>query len=69
MSKFGLSKRDFVNINEGELDEIVKIVAHAHPFCGENLIRAMLKNKGIHIQRSKLRECLHRIDPDGVEAR
>ena len=39
------------------------------PFCGELMVRQILKDRGINIQRTLLRDSLHRVDSVGIEAR
>jgi hypothetical protein len=39
------------------------------PLCGENMMLGRLRARGIIVQRERVRESLHRIDPFGVVAR
>ena len=47
------------------MQEVVK----KFPYCGENMIRQMLHQRGIKVTRSRIRESIHRVDNDGVRAR
>ena len=47
------------------MQEVVK----EFPYCGENMIRQMLHQRGIKVTRSRIRESIHRVDNDGVRAR
>ncbi|XP_052719456.1 uncharacterized protein LOC128191439 [Crassostrea angulata] len=69
MALFGLSKSDFSEINENDLDEQVGKILNKFPLCGENMLRQMLLSKNIRIQRWRLRDCIHRIDKEGVQSR
>lgn len=69
MQKFALSKIDFNAINDHELDLNVAEIIKNFPFCGENLLGQMLKQKGISVQRCRLRESMHRLDEKGIEER
>ena len=39
------------------------------PNCGEKTISGRLRSSGIIIQRGRVREAIHRVDPDGVQMR
>lgn len=59
--EFGLHD-SFVNITNDELDRHVQETLDSTPYSGELYIRGSLKGKGIHVQRSRIRESLKRID-------
>ena len=46
---------------DSELDDIVGEYMQRFPNCGEALIRGYLHSTGLHIQRSRVRESIHRI--------
>ena len=51
-----------VAITNDELDRHVQEAFDSTPYSGELYIRGSLKGKGIHVQRSRVRESLKRID-------
>lgn len=69
MNKYGLSKMTFSSITDQELDIIVLQTKHDFPLCGEKMIKQILAQKGIKIQRWRLRDSIHRIDSAGVQER
>ena len=52
-----------------ELDELVLNCVRSQPDRGEKIVRATLEAQGIFVTRSNLRASIHRVDPEGVEAR
>ncbi|VDI81380.1 Hypothetical predicted protein [Mytilus galloprovincialis] len=69
MSQFGLSKMNFTQIDDSDLDLTLGQIIKEFPLCGETLLQQMLLLKGIRVQRWRLRECMHRLDTAGVQAR
>ena len=69
MSIYGLRKQEFSLISDEELDTKVEKITKEFPSCGENMIRHILLDGGIAVQRNRLRECLHRVDEEGIAKR
>ena len=69
MHKYGLSKRDFTDISEVDLDEEMKKVTMEFPNCGENMLRHILFERNVVIPRQVLRDSIHRVNSEGVEQR
>lgn len=69
MAQFGLSKTKFSDIDDKALDTIISEIIQDYPMCGEQMLRELLKTKGLKIQRWRLRDTIHRIDSSGVRAR
>ncbi|KAK3084140.1 hypothetical protein FSP39_008884 [Pinctada imbricata] len=69
MAKYGLSNMTFSDISDDELDCATNRIILGFPFCGENMIKEMLKQQGIRVQRWRLRDSIHRLDSGGVEER
>ncbi|CAB4042126.1 tRNA (uracil-O(2)-)-methyltransferase, partial [Paramuricea clavata] len=66
----GLSKLDFSDISDEQLDTYVRSIAKDFPLCGEVMInKQLLRGKGIKVQRMRLRDSIHRVDECGVQAR
>ncbi|VDI77572.1 Hypothetical predicted protein [Mytilus galloprovincialis] len=69
MAQFGLSKQGFSEIDDGDLERVVLETIKDFPMCGEQMLRQLLRTKGLKIQRWRLRDCIHEIDSSGVRAR
>ena len=46
-----------------ELDDLIKSIKNEHPLSGERIIIGILRAKGVSVQRWKIRESIHRVDP------
>ena len=55
--------------NDDELDQHVAEAAKDFPFCGEQMLKFLLKERGIKVQRMRLRDSIHRVDQEGVKER
>ena len=53
----------YSNINDHELDRIVKSIKESHPNDGERLLIGHLSSLGIILPRSRIRASIHRVDP------
>lgn len=60
MALFGLSKSDFSEIYENDLEEQVGKILNKFPLCGENMLRH---------QKWRLRDRIHQFDKEGVQSR
>ena len=69
MSLFGLSKSDFTDISDLELDQHIENITEDFPYRGESLIKQFLIEKEVIVQRMRIRDSLHRVNGDGVNAR
>ena len=56
MVEYGLTIRNFSNISDDQLDCDVLALANDYPFCGETVLRELLKGRGIIIQRYQFRD-------------
>lgn len=56
-------------VSDEELDEMILKIKKDHPQMGEKRLRGLLKGQGFRIQRKRLRESIHRVDPDGPKQR
>ena len=66
MRQYGLSKFEFTDISDKDLDAEVEQVTVEFPYCGENFIKQILYQKGVKVQRMRIRDSIHRVDHDGV---
>ena len=69
MGRYGLSVLQFTEISDGDLDKVVEEITREYPSCGERMVMPILKDRGIRIQRMRLRDSIHRVDHEGVENR
>ena len=59
----------YSTITDENLDSLVADIKRSYPTYGEVLLRSHLHTLGVNIQRSRLRACIHRIDPYTIELR
>ena len=52
-----------VAMSNEELDDLIKSIKNEHPLGGERIIIGILRAKGVSVQRWKIRESIHRVDP------
>ena len=69
LQKYDISRFMFSNLSDEEIDVHVSDLIKDFPFCGENILRQMLKQSGVHIQRWRFRESLWRLDEVGIKDR
>ena len=67
--KRDLQLTNYSSITDAELDDLVREITHLYPRCGEKSVSGRLHSRGIHVQRQRIRECLHRVDPVGIQDR
>ena len=53
----------YSDISDRDLDDTVRRIKVDHPKDGEVLMQAHLLRLGIHVQRCRLRQTIHRVDP------
>ena len=54
---------------ESQLDEVVEEITREYPSCEEGLLKQILADRGINVQRMRLCDSIHRVDHEGVENR
>ena len=69
MNENYLGKISFTNDSDADLDEKLHEIYVEFPYCAEILLKELLKNKGIIVQRSQSRVIIHRVDEAGVSSR
>ena len=67
--EYGLKIRNFFNISHDQLDSDVLALKNDYPFCGETILRELLKGRGIIIQRFQLRDSMHPVSEVGIQSR
>ena len=70
MTDFNLSvTAQYSQITDTELDAVVKDIKVLFPNCGYRLMYGHLLTRGYRITQNRIREALHRVDPDGSAMR
>lgn len=70
LNEFGLfSSRNFTQIYDDELDNIVVELKYEFQNSGYRMITGILRGKGIYVQQQRIIESLKRVDIEGVIAR
>ena len=70
MTDYGLSITAlYSNISDHELDSIVSQIKQEFPNCGYRVTQGHLNRQGYRVSQVRVRESLHRIDPEGVAIR
>jgi len=59
----GYQMKKYTDICDDELDSIVAQIQRDNPNCGQQLMYGYLRDRGVHVQRHRLRESVVRIDP------
>ncbi|XP_028398668.1 uncharacterized protein LOC114522227 [Dendronephthya gigantea] len=67
-AEFGLTS-NFCTISDSDLDRHVVEILQLTPYSGESYVRGGLKGRHIHVQRERVRESIHRVDPIGRSIR
>ena len=70
MALYGLSVQSlYSNMSDDELDEVIKKICIAFPNSGFRMMEGHLLSRGYRLPQVRIRESLHRVDPEGVAAR
>ena len=68
MTEYDLKFRDFSKVSDNQRDLEVLAPTNDYPFCGEIMLRELLKGRGFNVERYRLRDSIHRVnDYDGVD--
>ena len=57
------------DITDVELKTIIQQIKLQHPTSGEVMVTGHLRSQNIHVQRHRIRNIIHEIDPEGVKNR
>ena len=63
LSELNVSTSKYSDICEDELDGHVRRLQQEYPNCGQVMIRSLLQQQGIYVQRYRVRESMKRLDP------
>ena len=69
MVEYGLKIRNFSNISNDHLHSDVLALTNDCQFCRETILRELLKESGIIIQRYWVRDIMHRVFKVGIQSR
>ena len=69
MAELHLCANDFSPLSDADLDSHIVRIVSLHPHCGEKTVQGQLRSRGIKVQRQRVRDSLHRVDPVGIELR
>lgn len=65
----GITLERHSNISDDDLDPLVSQLQMRHPHCGQILLHSMLETQGVRVPRYRLRESMHRVDPEHSSSR
>ena len=63
------TRRAYTDLDDDELDALVKEISQNHPYSGSTIIQGHLEARNIHIPRLRVQESLRRVDAVGVLVR
>ena len=69
MDEFNFKKINFSDVDENQLDHEIIQITEELPYRGQLIIRQILRQKGFHVQRYRIRESAHRVCKSNVAAR
>jgi hypothetical protein len=69
MQQFNLYVENFSDISDDVLFPEVGKTVKEFPFCGENMVMQLLKQRGFRVQRWRLRDALYTLDETGIQER
>ena len=55
--------KEFSNISDDEIDNLVRQVIGVTPSAGLRLVQGAVRQRGLVVQRNRILQSLHRIDP------
>lgn len=67
--RLGIRPLEFAELSNNELNTLVREILQRTPNAGETYILGSLRSRSIHIQRRRVRQSLHEIDPIGRSLR
>ena len=63
LKESGVTLQRFSDISDSELDTVISQIQRANPNCGQQLLCGYLRDRGIYVQRHRLRGSVARTDP------
>ena len=69
MKELGVSARRYHEMDDEELDNVVRTIKNEMPTTGYRMVKGRLRSLGIHIQWRRVAASLHRVDSLGILSR
>ena len=69
LEEFNIDPNAFTDITEAQLDEVLRNTKTTNPNAGEVILKGILMNKGIKVNREMLRAAIHRVDHEKTAQR
>ena len=69
IADFNLQQERYSDVSEEQLREVVAEVKQNHSRAGEVMLQGHLRARGIHVQRSRVRQAIYQADPLGPATR
>ena len=69
MTEHDLKIRDFSRVSDNQLDLEVLALTNDYLFCGEIILRELLKGRDFDVERYRPRNSIHGVNDFGVQAR
>lgn len=62
---FNIDYQKFSALSDADIWQDVEVIASKHPNAGEVMVMGHLRARGIHVQRSRVRDAIHHTKPAG----
>ena len=70
MNEYGLTVSAlYSEISDGELDRLINEIRGSFPNCGYRMMDGHLRQRGLRVTQARIRNSMHRVDPEGVVLR
>ena len=67
MTEYGLSVSSlYSEMSEHELERMANEIQSSFPNCGYRMMDGHLRQRGVRITQARIRNCMHKVDPEGV---
>ena len=63
ITAYGLNGSRYSEIEQNQLEQIVSQIKQQHSNAGEVMLQGHLENRGVHVQRERVRNAIHSVDP------
>ena len=67
--EYGISVRPRVVLSDSGLDALVRDIQREFPNAGYRRVHSQLKSRNVKVTQSRVRESMHRTDPEGIAMR
>lgn len=66
MQEFGLSATRYSDMDDEELDNVVRTIKNEMPTAGYRMVKGRFRSMGIHVQWRRVTASMHRVDSMGI---